>query len=133
MNEADRKIASKMRVRVVDRPEANIIFEELCSSDRIFVGEPYIHPFTPAEIDILQPKIKFTAYGDCISITSNVQFDKNKILPKCIPGIIGDCRYSAIILNDLQRDILQKILPHFWIRTYSNASWSSDTFHTILL
>ncbi len=111
MNDADRRIAAQMRVRPVDVPEAGILFSELCGSDRIFVGEPYIHPFTPAEIDILQPKIKFTAYGDCISITSNVPFDKNKILPKCIPGIIGDCRYSAIILNDLQRDILQRILP----------------------
>ena len=111
MNDADRRIAAQMRVRPVDVPEAGILFNELCGSDRIFVGEPYIQPFTPAEIELVQPKIKFIAFGDCINITSNVPFDKNKILPKCIPSVIGDGQYSAIILNDLQRDILQRILP----------------------
>ena len=110
MNDADRRIAAQLRVRNVDVPEAGIIFNELCGSDRIFVGEPYIHPFTPAEIELIQPKITFSASGDCITITSNVPYDRKKPLAKCIPGYIGNFKYSAIILNDLQRDILQRIL-----------------------
>ena len=110
MNDADRRIAAQMRVRVVDVPEAGIIFNELCGSDRLFVGQPYTQPFQPAEIEQEQPKITFKAYGDCISITSNVPYDRNKKLGNCIVKVIGDGKYSAIILNDLQRDILERIL-----------------------
>lgn len=111
MNDADRRIAAQMRVRVVDVPEAGIIFNELCGSDRLFVGQPYSRPFQPAEIELEQPKISFKAYGDCISISSNVPFDKKKKLPNCIARVTEEGKYSAMLLNDLQKDILQRILP----------------------
>ena len=111
MNEADRKIASKMRVRVVDQPEANIIFEELCSTDRLFVGEPFARPFIPAEVDVVSPYLSFKTIGCEIYISSNVPLDtNNKVNDKCIVSYGDDGRYKAIMLTDLQRDILSRAL-----------------------
>ena len=110
MNESDSRIAAQMRVRLADVPEAGIIINELCGSDRIFVGEPYRQPFKPANIEVVQPKISFNASGDSIYVDSNVPFNDNELLPKCIPTYLGDGLYTAILLNDLQKDILQRIL-----------------------
>lgn len=109
MNESDSRIAAQLRVRLAETPEAGTILNELCGSDRIFVGEPYKLPFKPASVEVEQPKVFFFAHGDSIGVSSNVPYDNN-VLPKCIPTYLGDGRYSVILLNDLQRDILQKIL-----------------------
>ena len=109
MTESDRKIAAQMRVRTVDVPEAGIIFHELWGSDRIFVGQPYQSPFEPAVIELELPVIHFKVSGENIHITSNVPYD-NRIAYKCIPSVVSYGHYSAIMLNDLQKDILQRML-----------------------
>lgn len=111
MNDADRKIAAKMRVPSAELHAANIIFEELCSSDRIFTGEPYAQPFIPAEVEVVSPYLSFRTSGCDIHISSNVQLDNNlQIKDKCIVSHEGDNRYKAIMLTDLQRDILSRAL-----------------------
>ena len=109
MTESDRKIAAQMRVRSVEVPEAGIIFHELCGSDKIFVGQPFNSPFEPAIVQTELPKIHFKVSGENILITSNVPFD-NSLIYKCIPRVISHGHYSAIMLNDLQKDILQRML-----------------------
>ena len=111
MNDADRKIAAKMRVPSADQHAANIIFEELCSSDRIFMGEPYTQPFIPAEVEVISPYLSFKTSGCDIYVSSNVPLDTNLwIKDKCIVSHEGGNRYKAIMLTDLQRDILSRAL-----------------------
>ena len=111
MNEADRKVAAKMRVRVVDKPEASILFEELGASERLFVGEPYTQPFQPAEVEVVMPSIRFKTVGSEINVSSNVSLDSNLRIPdKCIVSTEEFGKYKAIMLNDLQRDVLTRAL-----------------------
>ena len=111
MTEADRKVAAKMRVRVVDKPEASIFFEELGASERLFVGEPYIKPFIPAEVEVVMPTLSFKTVGHEIYVSSNVSLDKNlRISDKCIVSTNEFGKYNAIMLNDLQRDVLTRAL-----------------------
>ena len=111
MNEADRKVAAKMRVRVVDKPEASILFEELGASERLFVGEPYTQPFQPAEVEVVMPSIRFKTVGSEIYVSSNVSLDSNQRIPdKCIVSTEEFGKYKAIMLNDLQRDVLTRAL-----------------------
>ena len=96
MNEADRKVAAKMRVRVVDKPEASILFEELGASERLFVGEPYTQPFQPAEVEVVMPSIRFKTVGSEIYVSSNVSLDSNLRIPdKCIVSTEEFGKYNA--------------------------------------
>ena len=111
MNDADRKVAAKMRVRVVDHPEAPILFEELGASERLFVGEPYTQPFQPVEVEVVMPSIKFKTLGNEIFVSSNVSLDSNLRIPsKCIVSTSEYGKYKAIMLNDLQKDVLTRAL-----------------------
>lgn len=111
MNDADRKVAAKMRVRVVDHPEAPILFEELGASERLFVGEPYTQPFQPVEAEVVMPSIKFKTLGNEIFVSSNVSLDSNLRIPsKCIVSTSEYGKYKAIMLNDLQKDVLTRAL-----------------------
>ena len=111
MNDADRKVAAKMRVRVVDHPEAPILFEELGASERLFVGEPYTQPFQPVEVEVVMPSIKFKTVGNEIFVSSNVSLDSNLRIPsKCIVSTSEYGKYKAIMLNDLQKDVLTRAL-----------------------
>ena len=111
MNEADRKVAAKMRVRVVDKPEANILFEELSGSDRIFSGSPYAYSYKPVEVEVIRPSISFKTVGSDILVSSNVpEYANNQTKDKCIVSHDGDNRYKAVMINDLQRDILKRVL-----------------------
>lgn len=111
MNDADRKVAAKMRVRVVDHPEAPILFEELGASERLFVGEPYTQPFQPVEVEVVMPSIKFKTVGNEIYVSSNVSLDSNLRIPsKCIVSTSEYGKYKAIMLNELQKDVLTRAL-----------------------
>ena len=111
MNDADRKVAAKMRVRIVDHPEAPILFEELGASERLFVGEPYTQPFQPVEVEVVMPSIKFKTVGNEILVSSNVSLDSNLRIPsKCIVSTSEYGKYKAIMLNDLQKDVLTRAL-----------------------
>lgn len=111
MNEADRKVAAKMRVRVVDKPEASILFEELGASERLFEGNPYEQPFRPVEVEVVSPTIRFVTKGSEIHVSSNVELDSNLRIPdKCIVSTDELGKYKAIMLNDLQRDVLTRAL-----------------------
>ena len=111
MNDADRKVAAKMRVRVVDHPEAPILFEELGATERLFVGEPYTQPFQPVEVEVVMPSIKFKTVGNEIFVSSNVSLDSNLRIPsKCIVSTSEYGKYKAIMLNDLQKDVLTRAL-----------------------
>lgn len=111
MDEADRKAAAKIRVRAVDKPEACILFEELCYSGRIFVGEPYTQPFSPAEVEAVTPSLFFRTSGNGITVSSNVPLDEKLNIPdRCIVTNEEYGKYKVIMLDDIQRTVLTKAL-----------------------
>ena len=51
MNESDKKVAYRLRTKEDQQPDASVVFEELCSSDRIFVGVPFRRPYVPVSLN----------------------------------------------------------------------------------
>lgn len=111
MNESDKKVAYRLRTKEEEQSDASIVFEELCSSDRIFVGVPFRRPYIPVSVMVTSPYLCFETVGSEIHLSSNVGLNGNNQIPcNWIVSHEEDGSYKAIALNDIQKSILTQIL-----------------------
>ena len=63
------------------------------------------------DVEVVSPTIRFVTKGSEIHVSSNVELDSNLRIPdKCIVSTDELGKYKAIMLNDLQRDVLTRAL-----------------------
>lgn len=110
MNEYDWKVSAALRSDDGTSSEAALVFPYLIGSDRIFIGNYYDSLSYPANIIIDGASIAFRAKGTRIEISSNVPLDQNGIVPRCFVSRKDLRSYRCILVDDKQRNILQKFL-----------------------
>ncbi|MCQ2272982.1 MAG: SNF2 family helicase [Bacteroidales bacterium] len=113
MNDVDRKVAIALGHKLIGTEnDASIILPLLSGSDRVFVGDSFKRPYTPVEVEIVQPYIQFQARGTSIHIDSNICLDSDeKTLKKSSVQYYEENKYYVVNLSNLQHDLLSRILP----------------------
>lgn len=113
MNDVDRKVAMALgRVSIDSNNDASIMLPLLMGSDRIFVGDTYRKPYTPLEVELVQPYIEFKARGTTIHVDSNICMESDeKTLMRCNVQYFDENRYYVVNLSNLQHELLSRILP----------------------
>lgn len=116
MNATDIKIAAVLRKlderRFMSTPEVPLILPLLLGSDRIFVGEYYNKPYTPAEVEVESPWLAFQAVGTEIQITSNIAAPKNdgSTIPDSVVTVDDNGVYHVIAMSPDQRVVIDGML-----------------------
>lgn len=115
MNTTDIKIAAALRKlderKFISTPEVPIIIPLLLGSDRIFVGEYYNKPYTPASVEVESPWLSFDAAGTEIQINSNVPVpEKGLSVPEAVVTIDNDSVYHVIPMSPEQRVVIDGML-----------------------
>lgn len=110
MNESDWKISAELRADDGSASEAAHIFPYLIGSDRIYTGSYYDSLSHPAKILIDTAQLSFKAQGTKIEISSNVQLDQHGKVPRCVVTRKDNHTYRCILIDDRQRNILQRFL-----------------------
>ena len=116
MNATDIKIAAALRKlderRFMSTPEVPLILPLLLGSDRIFVGEYYNKPYTPAEVEVESPWLAFQAVGTEIQITSNIAAPKNdgSTIPDSVVTVDDNGVYHVIAMSPEQRVVIDGML-----------------------
>ncbi len=116
MNATDIKIAAVLRKlderRFMSTPEVPLILPLLLGSDRIFVGEYYNKPYTPAEVEVESPWLAFQAVGTEIQITSNIAAPKNdgSTIPDSVVTVDDNGVYHVIAMRPDQRVVIDGML-----------------------
>lgn len=110
MNESDWKISAELRSDGRSENEAALVFPYLIGSDRIFTGNYYDRARTPAKITLDTASLAFTARGTKIEVSSNVTLGHDGKVPKCVVTRKDSRTYRCILVDDRQRNILQKFL-----------------------
>ncbi|MCQ2146435.1 MAG: SNF2-related protein [Bacteroidales bacterium] len=110
MNEADLKISSALRNNDDKISDAAIVFPHLIGSDRLYTGNYYDSSYHHAKVGIETATLSFIAKGTRIEISSNVSLDSEGLVPKCVVTQTGLDSYKCILIDNLQRNILQKFL-----------------------
>ena len=116
MNATDIKIAAVLRKlderRFMSTPEVPLILPLLLGSDRIFVGEYYNKPYTPAEVEVESPWLAFQAVGTEIQISSNIAAPKNdgSTIPDSVVTVDDNGVYHVIAMSPDQRVVIDGML-----------------------
>lgn len=110
MNESDWKISAELRSDDGSTSEAALIFPYLIGSDRIYTGNYYDSPNFSAKIIVDSAQLFFKAKGAKIEMSSNVQLDQNGKVPRCVVTRKDSHTYRCVLVDDRQRNILQKFL-----------------------
>lgn len=116
MNATDIKIAAMLKKlderRFMSTPEVPAILPLLLGSDRIFVGEYYEKPYTPATVEVEAPWLSFKAVGMEILIDSNVPVPKptGASVPESVVTIDDQGVYHVIAMNPEQRMLIDGML-----------------------
>ena len=116
MNATDIKIAAVLRKlderRFMSTPEVPLILPLLLGSDRVFVGEYYDKPYTPATVEVEAPWLSFHVEGLEIKIGSNVPIPQpaGASIPESVVTMDKDGTYHVIAMSPEQRVVIDGML-----------------------
>lgn len=128
MTPTDIKVAAVLKKmderRLIGVPDVPKILPLLLGSERIFVGEYYRQPYSPAIVEVESPWLSFRAEGTGIKIGSNVSLPQSAgaFLPESSVTIDEEGVYHVIVMSPEQRLVIDGMLKAGTIPSSALAS-----------